>query len=90
METILFYTETGALGNFILSKLISTVYESLSSENIENIYCCTDSQISLARIRATNQEFNKVNAIRNLAEFMELLPNKRKSIITITRSSKIL
>ena len=90
METILFYTETGALGNFILSKFISTVYESLSSKNIENIYCWTDSQISLARIRATNQEFNKVNAIRNLAGFMELLPNKRKSIITITRSSKIL
>ena len=60
------------LGNFILSKLMVTVHDSLVSEiNISNFYCWTDSQISLAWIQATNQEFktfleNRVNTIRKL------------------------
>ena len=37
------------LGNFILSKLMVTVHDSLVSEiDISNFYCWTDSQISLA------------------------------------------
>ena len=46
-----------------------TLLEMVSEIDISNFYCDTDSQISLAWIRATNQEFktfveNRVNAIR--------------------------
>ena len=60
------------LGNFILSKLMVTVHDSLVSEiDISNFYCWTDLQTSLTWIRATNQEIktfveNWVNTIRIL------------------------
>ena len=60
------------LGNFILSKLMSTVYDSLCNEIvISNYFCWTDSQISLSWIKAIKQEFktfveNRVNTIRKL------------------------
>ena len=58
------------LGNFILSSLIRSVYNSLSEEIfIEELICWTDSFISLSLIKAVNQEFklflqNRVSKIR--------------------------
>ena len=58
------------LGNFILSNLIRSVYNSLSEEIfIEELICWTDSFISLSWIKAVNQEFklfvqNRVIKIR--------------------------
>ena len=58
------------LGNFILSNLIRSVYNSLSEEIfIEELICWTDSFISLLWIKAVNQEFklfvqNRVIKIR--------------------------
>ena len=46
------------LGNFILSNLVRSVYNSLSGEIfIEELICWTDSFISLSWIKAVNQEF---------------------------------
>ena len=48
------------LGNFILSNLIRSVYDSLSEEIfIEELICWTDSFISLSWIKAVNQEVIK-------------------------------
>ena len=58
------------LGNFILSNLIRSVYNSLSEEIfIEELISCTDSFISLLWIKVVNQEFklfvqNRVIKIR--------------------------
>ena len=57
-------------GAYILSNLMNTVYNSLNVEsNSENYYCCVDSQIVLAWIKATGREFkmfveNRLNFIR--------------------------
>ena len=46
------------LGNFILAKLISTVYETLNEEvKINKMFCWTDSMITLSWIKSLDQEF---------------------------------
>ena len=46
------------LGNYILSRLTVSVLSTFSNEIIiDNVYCWSDSQISLARIKAVDKEF---------------------------------
>ena len=57
------------LGNFILAKLMNTVFNSLSEEMLINDYFCwTDSMITLAWIKAIDQEFKTFveNRVRNI------------------------
>ena len=88
------------LENFILAKLMSTVNDSLSSEIvISNYFYWTDSQISLAWIKAINQEFktfveNRVNAIRkliapNLGKFCSTGENPADIVTRISKQNVI-
>ena len=46
------------LGNYVLSQLIVSVLSAFSNEVIiDNVYCWSDSQITLAWIKAVNEEF---------------------------------
>lgn len=86
------------LGNFILSKLVSNVYKALSKEIvISEIYCWTDSKISLAWIQNVNEEFetfieNRVIEIRknvkpNLWNYCNTKANPADIITRISSSN---
>ena len=62
------------LGNLILARLINVIWCALNEERrIDDLFCWTDSKVSLSWIKATRQEFkvfveNRVNEIRRLVE----------------------